>query len=69
MFSRVFLFYKEIIEKEKVKDMVLMNVFLAVYWIVKEEIVNRKFFFLVNLFKIVSSENMKFFNYLGEEII
>lgn len=68
MFSRVFLFYKEIIEKEKVKDMVLMNVFLAVYWIVKEEIVNRKFF-LVNLFKIVSSENMKFFNYLGEEII
>lgn len=69
MFSCVFLFYKEIIEKEKVKDMVLMNVFLAVYWIVKEEIVNRKFFFLVNLFKIVSSENMKFFNYLGEEII
>lgn len=69
MFSRVFLFYEEIIEKEKVKEMVLMNVFVAVYWIVKEEIVNRKFFFLVNLFKIVSSENMKFFNYLGEEII
>lgn len=68
MFSRVFLFYEEIIEKEKVKEMVLMNVFVAVYWIVKEEIVNRKFF-LVNLFKIVSSENMKFFNYLGEEII
>lgn len=69
MFSCVFLFYKEIIEKEKVKDMVLMNVFLVVYWIVKEEIVNCKFCFLVNLFKIVSLENMKFFNYLGEEII
>ena len=69
MLSRVSLFHKEITEKEKVKDMVLMNASLAAYWIAKEEIANRKFSSLVNLLKIVSPENMKFFNYSGEETI
>ena len=69
MLSRVSLFHKEITEKEKVKDTVLMNAFLAAYWIAKEEIANRKFCSLVNLLKIVSPENMKFFNYSGEETI
>ena len=46
-----------------------MNAFLAAYWIAKEEIANRKFCSLVNLLKIVSPENMKFFNYSGEETI
>ena len=69
MLSRVSLFHKEITEKEKVKDMVLMNAFLVAYWIAKEEIANHKFSSLVNLLKIVSPENMKFFNYSGEETI
>lgn len=69
MLSRVSLFHKKITEKEKVKDTVLMNAFLAAYWIAKEEIANRKFCSLVNLLKIVSPENMKFFNYSGEETI
>ncbi|CAH3158775.1 unnamed protein product [Porites lobata] len=69
MLSRVSLFHKEITEKEKVKDTVLINAFLAAYWIAKEEIANRKFCSLVNLLKIVSPENMKFFNYSGEETI
>ena len=69
MLSRVSLFHKEITEKEKVKDTVLMNAFLAACWIAKEEIANRKFCSLVNLLKIVSPENMKFFNYSGEETI
>ena len=69
MLSRVSLFHKEITEKEKVKDTVLMNAFLAAYWIAKEEIANRKFLSLLNLLKIVSPENMKFFNYSGEETI
>ena len=69
MLSRVSLFHKEITEKEKVKDTVLMNAFLAAYWIAKEEIANRKFSSFVNLLKIVSPENMKFFNYSGEETI
>lgn len=68
MLSRVSLFHEEITEKEKVKEMVLMNAFVAAYWIAKEEIANRKFS-LVNLLKIVSPENMKFFNYSGEETI
>ena len=62
MLSRVSLFHKEITEKEKVKDVVLMNAFLAAYWIAKEEIENRKFSSLVNLLRIVSPENMNFFN-------
>lgn len=60
MLSHVSLFHKEITEKEKVKDMVLMNAFLAAYWIAKEEIANHKFSSLVNLLKIVNPENMKF---------
>ena len=69
MLSCVSLFHKEITEKEKVKDTVLMNAFLAAYWIAKEEIANRKFLSLLNLLKIVSQENMKFFNYSGEKTI
>ena len=69
MLSRVSLFHKEICEKENVKDTVLTNAFLAAYWIAKEEIANRKFSSLINLLKIVSPENMKFFNYSGEETI
>lgn len=49
MLSRVSLFHKEITEKEKVKDVVLMNAFLAAYWNAKEEIEIRKFSSLVNL--------------------
>lgn len=62
MLCRVSLFHKEITEKKKVKDMVLMNAFLVAYWIAKEETANHKFSSLVNLFKIVSPENMKFFS-------
>ena len=69
MMSRVSLFHKEITEKEKVKDVVLLNAFLAAYWLAKEEIANRKFSSLIGLLKIVSPENMKFFNYSGEETV
>jgi len=62
MLSCVSLFHKEITEKEKVKDMVLMNAFLVAYWISKEEIANCKLSSLVHLLKIASPENMKFFN-------
>ena len=69
MLSRVSLFHKEVTEKEKVKDAVLLNAFLAAYWLAKEEIANQKFSSLIELLKIVSPENMKFFNYSGEETV
>ena len=69
MLSRVSQFHKEVTEKEKVKDAVLLNAFLVAYWLAKEEIANRKFSSLINLFKIVSLENMKYFNYSGEETV
>ena len=69
MLSLVSQFHKEVTEKEKVKDAVLLNAFLAAYWLAKEEIANRKFSSLINLFKIVSPENMKYFNYSGEDTV
>ena len=69
MLSRVSLFHKEVTEKEKVKDAVLLNAFLAAYWLAKEEIPNRKFSSFIGLLKIVSPENMKFFSYSGEETV
>ena len=69
MLSRVSQFHKEVTEKEKVKDAVLLNAFLASYLLAKEEIANRKCSSLINLFKIVSPENMKYFNYSGEETV
>lgn len=59
----------EVTEKEKGKDAVLLNAFLVAYSLAKEEIANRKFSSLINLIKIVSPENMKYFNYSGEETV
>ena len=69
MLSRVSQFYKDIMEKEKVKDTVLTNAFLAAYWLAKEEIFNRQFSSLIDLLKIKSPDNMKFFSYSGEETV
>ena len=69
MLNRVSLFHKEITEKEKVKDAVLWNAFLAAYWRAKEEIAYRKFSSKVDPLKIVSPETMKFFTYSGEESV
>ena len=63
MLSRVSQFHKEVTKKEKVKDAVLLNAFLAAYLLAKEDIANRKFSSLINLFKIVSPENMKYRTY------
>lgn len=41
--SCISVFPKEFEEREKSKEDVYFNAFLALYWIAKEEIVNRKF--------------------------
>ena len=43
LLSRVSVFQKEFEEREKSKEDVYFNVFLALYWIAKEEIANTKF--------------------------
>jgi len=48
-----------------VKDAVLLSVFLAAYWLAKEEIANWKVSCLLGLLKIVSPGNIKFFSYSG----
>ena len=44
LLSRVSVFQKEFEEREKSKEDVYFNAFLALYWIAKEEIANTKFY-------------------------
>ena len=43
LLSRVSVFQREFEEREKSKEDVYFNAFLALYWIAKEEIANTKF--------------------------
>ena len=53
LLSRVSTFNEEIERKEKTRDDVYYNTFLAMYWLAKEEIVNKKFGSLLELLEQV----------------
>ena len=61
--SRVSTFNEEIERKEKTRDEVYFNTFLAMYWLAKEEIVNKKFGSLLELLEQVGLKDMKFFQH------
>ena len=61
LLSRVSVFQKEFEEREKSKEDVYFNAFLALYWIAKEEIANRKFTSLLELVEKMELTNLKFF--------
>ena len=54
---------EEIEWKEKTRDDVCFNTFLAMHWLTKEEIVNKKFGSLLELLEQVGLNDMKFFQH------
>ena len=66
MLGRVSVFHKEVQERKLVKDDVMWKAFIAAYWLVKEEVSNRKFSSLVNLFTVLGFDEMKHFQYSAQ---
>ena len=61
LLSRVSTFNEEIERKEKTRQDVYYNTFLAMYWLAKEEIANKKFGSLLELLEQVGLKDMRFF--------
>ena len=62
MLSRVSIFHKEVEEQVKSKEEVLQNAFLAVYWLAKEEMANKKFLSLLTLLQMLGLEKHEAFS-------
>ena len=63
------MFHRQVEERELVKDEVLYNAFVALYWLAKESVANKKFFALLNLFCVTGLKNMEFFPYKSQSTI
>ena len=61
MLERVSVFHKEVEERKVVKEDVTFKVFMAAYWVIIEEISNRKFSSLVELVTLLGLDYMKHF--------
>lgn len=59
--ASVSFFHKQIESQERSKDEVLHNAFMAVYWLAKEEMGNKKFSLLLKLLEMLGLEKMKHF--------
>ena len=69
MAERVSVFHRQVEERELVKDEVLYNAFVALYWLAKESVANKKFFSLLNLFCVTGLKKMEFFPYKSQSTI
>ena len=69
MAQRVSVFHRQEEERELVKDEVLHNAFVALYWLAKESVANKKFFSLLNLFCVTGLKKMEFFPYKSQSTI
>ncbi|CAC5358910.1 unnamed protein product [Mytilus coruscus] len=65
LISRVSIFHKEVQVKEKASDDVLLAVFNAIYWLMKEEIASSKLKSLLHLVETMGLDKMKYFAYSG----
>ena len=63
MIRGVSVFHKAIESQEKSKNEVLHNAFMAVYWLAKEEMANKKFPSLLKLLEMLGLEKMKHFQH------
>lgn len=63
MLGKVSVFHEEVQERKIVKDDVMFKAFYGAYWLVKEEIFNRKFQSLLDLLKLLCLDEMKHFQY------
>ena len=66
MLRRVSVFHKEIQERKIVKDDVIFKAFYSAYWLIKEEISNRKFSSVLDLLKLLGLDEMKYFQYSSQ---
>lgn len=63
MLGKVSVFHEEVQERKIVKDDVMFKAFYGAYWLVKEEIFNRKLQSLMDLLKLLCLDEMKHFQY------
>ena len=52
MIRRVFVFHKEIEQRDQSRDDVTHSAFLSLYWLVKEEVANKKFAALLGMIEL-----------------
>lgn len=57
------IFNKEVKEQVKSKNEAQENAFMSVYWLVEEEMANKKFLSLLTLLQMLGLENMKHFHH------
>lgn len=69
LLSRVSTFNEEIERKEKTRDDVYYNTFLAMYWLAKKEIANKKFGSLLELLELVGLKDMRFFQHRSTGLV
>lgn len=63
MIRRVFVFHKEIEQREQSWDDVIHSAFLSLYWLAKEEVANKKFAALLEMIEPRGLSDIKFFNH------
>lgn len=66
MTMRVSVFHKESTEKEKVGKDVQRKAFLAAYWLMKEEVPNKKFLSLISMMEQSGLDSMKYFDHKSQ---
>ena len=66
---RVSTFNEEIKRKEKTRDDVYYNTFLAMYWLAKKEIANKKFGSLLELLELVGIKDTRFFQHRSTGLV
>lgn len=65
MLGRVAVFHDEVQERKIVKDDIMFKAYYGAYWLVKEEISNRKFQSLLDLLKFLGLDEMEHFQYFS----
>ena len=65
MLGRVAVFHDEVQERKIVKDDIMFKASYGAYWLVKEEISNRKFQSLLDLLKFLGLDEMEHFQYFS----
>ena len=63
LIRRVSVFHKEIERKDQSRDNVIHSAFLSIYWLVKEEVANKKFVSLLEMTDLFGLSDTKFFNH------
>jgi DNA polymerase III epsilon subunit-like protein len=69
LISRVSAFAKAHDERVSTKDEVIFNAFLSAYWLMQEEIANKKLFSLLKLLQVSGLEIMKYFPYTSRTTV